>query len=168
MARKDKTLLERGIFKQTISSSLFKNQDLLHVICDGNIPESQKEKIEIFKDQVKSHIFIDDTVDEQKTFIFYDVDIQEEYGSDTIKNCTVTMYAITHKDMIDNYNVKENSKYVGNRIDILLEIINDILINDKDIANKFGIGELRLASTEVVNLSRFYGSIIKFKVPNFI
>ena len=74
------------------------------------------------------------------------------------------MYLITHADLLDNY-FKEG--YYGNRIDILVEMVENALINDEEVSRNFGIGELSLDSVDIYNSKRFYGRIMIFDVPNF-
>ena len=74
------------------------------------------------------------------------------------------MYAICHRDILDNY-YKEG--YYGNRSDVLSDMIVDTLINDSDICNRFGIGQLQVDSLDVYNSKRFYGCQLVFSVPNF-
>lgn len=123
---------------------------------------SASEIREEFKNHVKSHLFIDDTIEETDSFIYYDVTMPSLEPN--IKSCRVIMYAICHRDILDNYYVEG---YYGNRADILSEMIEDILINDKKVANSFGIGELTLDSVDIYNSTRFYGCIMTFNVPTF-
>ena len=74
------------------------------------------------------------------------------------------MYAICQRDTIEE---NDSEKYFGDKIDALLQMIEDALINDRDVVNSFGIGELLIDSIDIYNSVRFYGNIITFSVPNF-
>ena len=74
------------------------------------------------------------------------------------------MYLICHRDILEGYS-KEG--YFGDRIDILSQMVEDSLVNDKEVSNSFGIGELNLDSIEPYNSTRFYGCSMVFSVPNF-
>lgn len=161
MSRK-KTTAERGKFKTEISSALYKNADIRELILGDTSGMSKKQIQTAFKDHVKSHLFIDDTITEATTFIFYDVRLL--YLHTNTKTCQVMMYVICHRDVLENY-AKEG--YYGDRIDILSQMIEDTLINDKEVANSFGIGELTLDSVDIYNAQRFYGCIMNFSVPAF-
>lgn len=161
MARK-KTTAERGRFKTEISGALYKNEDIRELLLGDTSGMSAAQIRTAFKEQVKSHLFIDDTITESKTFIFYDV--RFPYMRDQTKTCQVVMYAMCHRDILEDYS-KEG--YIGDRIDILSQMIEYTLINDDEIANSFGIGRLSLDSIDIYNSLRFYGCILTFSVPNF-
>ena len=130
-----------------------------------NIETDKMDNSEIrvnFKKHVKSHLFIDDTIQETSSFIFYDIILP--FIKPNIKTCKILLYAICHRDILDNY---YKDGYFGNRADILTQMIENVLINDKKIVNEFGIGELSLDSVDIYNSNRFYGYIMTFSVPNF-
>lgn len=161
MSRK-KTTAERGKFKTEISSALYKNANIRELILGDTSGMSARQIQTAFKKHVKSHLFIDDTITDATTFIFYDVRLM--YLHTQTKTCQVVMYAICHRDILESY-TKEG--YFGDRIDILSQMIEDTLINDKEVANSFGIGELTLDSIDIYNSQRFYGCIMNFSVPAF-
>jgi len=161
MARK-KTLIERGKFKSEITTALYKNENIREMLLGDTTGMSNSEIRTNFKQYVKSHLFIDDTITEAKTFIFYDVAIPSL--QEQIKSCRVVMYLICSRDILENY-FKEG--YYGDRIDILSQMVEDTLINDEEVANSFGIGKLKLDSVDIYNANRFYGCILYFDVPSF-
>lgn len=153
---------ELGTFKENIHAALFQSENIRELLLGDTSGMSNKEIRNAFKEQVKSHLFIDDTITEAKTFIFYDVHFS--YMGSNVKSCEVVMYLISHRSILDDY-AKEG--YHGNRPDILAQMIEDLLINDDDIVNEFGIGRLKLDSVDFYNSNRFYGRIMIFEVPNF-
>lgn len=159
---KNLTLSERGKFKIEIITSLYKNKDIREMLIGDTSEKPTKELAKEFKNYVKSHLFIDDTITETKTYIFYDV-IFPNLHTHT-KECNVIMYLICHRNILDDY-AKEG--YYGNRIDALSQMVIDALINDKETANSFGIGELTLDSVDVYNSQRMYGCELRFSVPSF-
>ena len=161
MARK-KTTAERGKFKAEISGALYKNKDIRELLLGDTSGKSATEVRMAFKEQVKSHLFIDDTITDAKTFIFYD--IRFPYMRAQTKTCQVIMYVMCHRNILETY-TKEG--YYGDRVDILSQMIEDTLINDEATANSFGIGSLSLDSIDIYNSLRFYGCIMTFNVPNF-
>ena len=160
--KKNKTTAERGKFKKEIHTALYKNENIRELILGDTSGMSAKELQTAFKEHVKSHLFIDDTITETTTYIFYDVIFP--ILNSNIKNCQVVMYAICHRDILDDYS-KEG--YFGDRIDVLTQMIEDSLINDEEVSNSFGIGKLVLDSINVYNAYRFYGCILTFEVPTF-
>lgn len=161
MARK-KTTAERGKFKQEIHSALYKSSDIKELLLGDTNGMSSAKVRTLFKERVKSHLFIDDTISDMTTYIFYDVAIPQAHSN--TKNCRVIMYLICHRDILEDYS---KDGYFGDRIDILSQMVEDALINDKDVVNNFGIGELTLDSIDPYNSTRFYGCMMIFSVPNF-
>lgn len=159
---KSKTTRERGQFKLEIQSALYKNENIRELLLGDTSGMKKAEILAAFKNHVKSHLFIDDTITETDTFIFYDVIFPSL--KENMKNCKVVMYLICHRDILETYH---KDGYVGDRIDILCEMVEDTLLNDNETVNSFGIGELQLESISIYNATRFYGCIMNFSVPNF-
>lgn len=162
MTTRKKTTAERGKFKQEITSALYKSADIRDLLLGDTSGMSTSDKQKSFRKHVKSHLFIDDTIEETDSFIFYDVRLPDLAAQ--IKDCQVVLYAICHRDILDDY-VKEG--YFGNRADILSQMIEDCLINDEEVANSLGIGKLSLDSVDLYNATRFYGVVMIFNVPDF-
>lgn len=162
MTTRKKSTAERGKFKQEITSALYKSADIRDLLLGDTSGMSTSDKQKSFRKHVKSHLFIDDTIEETDSFIFYDVRLPDLAAQ--IKDCQVVLYAICHRDILDDY-VKEG--YFGNRADILSQMIEDCLINDEEVANSFGIGKLSLDSVDLYNATRFYGVVMIFNVPDF-
>lgn len=159
---KSKTISERGKFKTEISTALYKNADIRDLILGDTEGMSPTQIQNAFKEHVKSHLFIDDTITDATSYIFYDV--RFPYVRSNTKTCQVVMYAICHRDILETYS-KEG--YYGDRSDILAQMIENTLINDDDVSMNFGIGKLELDSLDIYNATRYYGCIMYFSVPNF-
>lgn len=141
---------------------MYKSQNIRELLLGNTNDKSAKEIQQEFKNHVKSHLFIDDTIEETDSFIFYDVVFPSLKPQ--IKDCKVVMYLICHRDILDDY---YKDGYFGNRADVLSQMVEDTLINDKKTVNGFGIGELSLDSIDIYNSTRFYGCIMTFSVPTF-
>lgn len=162
MAMRKKTTAERGKFKKNIHEALYNSNDIKELLLGDISGMSASDKQKLFRKHVKSHLFIDDTIEETDSYIFYDVRLPDL--TPQIKNCQVVLYAICHRDILDDY-VKEG--YFGNRADVLSQMIEECLINNEEVINKFGIGELSLDSVDLYNATRFYGVVMIFNVPDF-
>jgi len=162
MGRKQRTIADRGLFKEKIQTALYKNNDIKELILGDLTGKKQSEIMKEFKDHVKSHLFIDDTIEETGSFIFYDVGLP--FVHPEIKTCQVTMYIIVHRDILEDY-TKEG--YHGNRADILAEMVQDTLLNDDEVCRSFGIGPMEIYALYPYNSRRFYGVQIILEVPNF-
>lgn len=159
---KRNVLAEKGQFKKQIHSALYKNPQIRELIL-GDTSNMSSSDIQIaFKNHVKSHLFIDDTITETDTFIFYDVIFPTL--TTHLKQCNVIMYLISHRDILENY---QKEGYHGDRIDILSQMVVETLVEDEKTANSFGIGKLNIDSVNIYNTKRFYGCMIKFSVPDF-
>ncbi len=156
------TTAERGRFKEEINTALYKSEEIKELLLGDTNGMSSSTIHSEFQKYVKSHLFIDDTIKETRTFIFYDVFIPQIYSN--IKECKVVMYLICHLDILDNY-FKEG--YYGNRADVLSQMVENVLINDTTKSYSFGIGRLKLDSVNPYNSKKFYGCIMEFGVPNF-
>lgn len=158
---KSRQLNDAGMFKEFITSALFENDEIRNMILGKEVSSDKKTQIDVFKKKVHSHLFVDDTVLETDTFIFYDVYIP--YANSTIKTNKLIIYCICHRDILDNYTL---DGYHGNRVDILSELIEETLYDD-EIRKKFGIGELSVEGVNIYNATRFYGRELRFDIPNF-
>lgn len=161
---RQKTTVERGNFKNEIHTALYKNDNIKYILLGDTAGKSASEIRRLFREHVKSHLFIDDTITETESFIFYDV-VFPILHSNT-KECRVILYAICHRDILDNEELQIEG-YSGNRADILSESIEDCLINNEETANSFGIGKLSLDSVDIFNDKRFYGCVMIFTAQNF-
>ena len=152
---------ERGTYKTRITNALLQSDNIKDIILGDTEGMSEIEKINKFKSHVNSHLFIDDTIKDTATYIFFDV-IMSSMRSQT-KNIEVLVYAICHRDILENY---QKEGFYGNRADILSEMIEDTLLDEK-IVKEFGIGDLTLDNVEIYNSTIFYGCIMTFSVYNF-
>lgn len=160
MARK-LTTKELGLYKTRISNALLKSDDIKDLMFGDTSNLSQKDFLLEFKDHVNSHLFIDDTIKDTSTYIFFDVSLPRLRPQ--VKTIQVYIWAICHRDILENY-TKEG--YFGNRADILAEMIEETLL-DEDIVKEFGIGDLELDNVDIYNSTTFYGRILAFSVNNF-
>lgn len=156
------TTAELGRYKAIISKALLQNAEIRGLILGDTSGMNAATLRAEFKEHVKSHLFIDDTVTDSTTYIFYDV-FCPSLRTNT-KRCQIVMYVICHRDILDDY-VKDG--YYGNRADILTQMVENTLVNDEKTANGFGIGKLTLDSIDIYNSSRFYGRTLTFGVSNF-
>lgn len=157
-----RTTKERGLYKEKIKQALFSSDNISEILLGDTSSMTTGNKAKAFRKFVKSHLFIDGTLDKVGTYIFFDV--LTGSVSSQIKNCTVVMYVICHRDILDDY-YKEG--YYGNRADVLSQMIEDCLICDEKVANSFGIGKITLDSVDIYNSQDYYGCIMTFSAPDF-
>lgn len=157
-----KTTVERAKFKLEINKALFQSEDIRDLILGDTSGMSLDTIRSKFKKRVFSHLFVDDTIEDADTFIFYDVIFPSLH--EHTKRCQVHMYLICHRDILNNYS---RDGYYGDRIDILSEMVENALINDDKTVVKFGIGNLTLDELMVYNTRRFYGVHLVLSVPSF-
>ena len=94
-----KTTAERGKFKKEIQTALYKNPDIRELLIGDISKMSAVDLRKKFKEHVKSHLFIEDTITETSTYIFYDIRMPVLHS--TTKDCTVIMYLICHRDILE-------------------------------------------------------------------
>ena len=121
MTTRKKTTAERGKFKQEITSALYKSADIRDLLLGDTSGMSTSDKQKSFRKHVKSHLFIDDTIEETDSYIFYDVVFPTLRAN--IKTCQVVLYAVCHRDILDTYS---NEKFPGNRADALAQMVEDL------------------------------------------
>lgn len=156
-----KSIKERGLFKQNIKNMLFASDDVMRVLVDNFEGLTAKQKREKFLESVKSHLFIDDTLTEKGTYIFFDIVVQN-IASQT-KECKIVMYLVCHRDLLDDF---ELEGFYGNRADVLSQAVERALLN-KENAKQFGIGDLLLSSVDIYNSSNYYGVQMIFDAECF-
>lgn len=162
MKQNKKKIFELGKFKSKIHAALYKSDDIKELLLGDVSGKTTTEMRKLFKEHVKSHLFIDEVITETDSFIFYDVTLPS--FEETTKTCQIQLYAVCHRDILDNYS-KEG--FYGNRADILTEMIEKALICDEETSESFGIGHLELNHIGVYNGRNVYGHVLQFSVPNF-
>lgn len=155
------TTKERGIYKTRIVNALLQSDNIKDIILGDTSELTQTDILTKFKNHVNSHLFIDETIKDTSTYIFFEVFMPQLRPQ--VKTTKILMYAICHRDILENY-TKEG--YFGNRADILSEMIEETLL-DSDIVKKFGIGDISLDNVDIYNSVTFYGCIMTFNVSNF-
>lgn len=155
------TTKERGLFKTRILNALLKSDNVKDLILGDTSNLTPNEVLSKFRTHVNSHLFIDETIKDTSTYIFFDVTMP--FMRPQTKSIQIFMYAICHRDILEDY-AKEG--YFGNRADILSEMIEETLLDDK-IVKEFGIGDLSLDNVDIYNSTTFYGLIMVFEVKNF-
>lgn len=155
------TTKERGQYKTKINNALFCSQNIKEILFGDTTKMPPQEMISAFKSRVKSHLFIDETIKDTGTYIFYDVVMPVLRPQ--VKTCKLVMYAICHRDILENYSKED---YFGNRADILSQMIEETLL-DKEIVKDFGIGDLSIDSIDIYNSTTYYGVTMTFIVPTF-
>lgn len=158
---RDITIRERGEYKMRINNALLKSDNIRDLLLGDDQGSTKTETLLKFKEHVMSHLFIDETIKDTQTYIFFDVLIPQI--EPRVKTVQVIMYAVCHRDILENY---YKSGYYGNRTDILSEMIEECL-TDESIVKEFGIGDIQLQQLDVYNSTTFYGCIMVFETKNF-
>lgn len=158
------TIRQLGTYKSAITEALYKDPEIVELLL-GDVSGKTKPAIRAeFKDHVKSHLFIEDTVENTWSYIFYDVYLPELHYR--LKNVAIKLVCLCHRDILETYDspVDENGepKYPGNRVDALAQMVEQRLVDDPEISKEFGIGRLKLDSVQVFNGVHFYGLILDF------
>ncbi len=154
-----KTLKELGEYKTRVQNALINSEKIRKLILGST--DKPTKVIKEFRKHVNSHLFIDDKIQETDTYIFFDIFMPMLRPQ--VKNVKILIYAICHRDILEDYT---EDGYYGNRADILAELIEETLL-DPTIVKEYGIGDLSLDSIDIYNASSFYGRIMAFSVPNF-
>lgn len=155
-------LRQIGDYKSRIISSLYKSVDLKKVLLDNYELDAKTKCTKEFKEHVKSHMFVDGTVTDTASYIFFDVVIPNMRT--TTKEVQIIMYVVAHREILDEPVELEN--VTGNRADILSMLVEDALA-DKEVASQFGIGDLTCEEALIYNGKDVYGRQLIFSSVDF-
>lgn len=178
-------------YKNVIINLLLNNKDFISLMNPPKPPHRQLEiqdmllggtwfingkKYEI-QGQLFDHNFVDETTDEEKTFVFVETDIdiirQDLFTDFNLYVCifsSKTLIRITDDTMPSINDVEEMGYEVGhygNRIDILCDVVDRILNGNKKIK---GVSDVepypRGFCTLYTPNNKYYGKCLKYKVTN--
>jgi len=153
---------ELGSYKQKIISLLYDSELIKHSLLGNLYIGKTDEQVEsMLASQIFNRLYIDGFVSEPKCYIFVETIIPRLHTN--VKDCKVMIQVLCHKQIM-NYS---KSGYIGTRVDIVCEQIEEILIQNKINANKFGIGEIVLTGVDVMGDVNYYGRKLELTVPNF-
>lgn len=159
-------LTELGTFKSKIAPRLYESENLRGILLgedyDSLYPTEDDVKTALDR-HVFPHLSIDHKAIGPGTYIYYDTHVPQV--SSMLKTCNITLYALCHKDDLNI--VCSNTKYEGNRIDILAQAMEEIILNNETLQT-LGIGKMELKSVIIYNCKpTVYGKVLEFSVPNF-
>ena len=178
-------------YKNVIINLLLKNNDFVTLMNPQKPPHNQLEiqdmllggtwfidrkKYEV-QGQLFDHNFVDDTTDEEKTFVFVETDInmirQNIFTDFGLYICIFTSKSLIRitDDTVPSINEVEGMGYevghYGNRIDILCDTVDRILKGNRKIK---GIGNIEPAERGFCTLyspnNKYYGKCLKYNVTN--
>lgn len=159
-----KSLKMIGSYKNKISSTLFKNDDIQKLLIgkDYDLLE-KKELYKLMGKHILSHEFIDNIIEQAETNIYYDITISAI--SSTVNSCKLYLYCICDRKILDSIKTYEykNEIIFGNKADILSCVVNDILMSIEDI----GVGGFEFLDSNIINTKECYGRVLVYKVPDF-
>lgn len=156
---KTKNILELGNVKKNVESMLFKDETVRQLLGDG---ENIQDARSFFREHCKTHLFVDDTLTEKGSFIFFDTSISDiNYQTKTTR---IHMIVMCHRDLLDV--IPSVDGLSGNRADMLAEAVSNTLLSAEN-TNQFGIGELSLEDVDIYNSKDYYGRVLIFEVKNF-
>ena len=140
-------------YKQQLTSLVINNEAIVKLINEQDIDNPE----DLIYHNVYDFVRIPETIDEERTYICFKVDVPEVYRSSFLfKQLIITVYVISHqKQMI--------TEYGGTRIDLIGALIDKMLNGRRDIGKK----KLELIS----NIEDGVGSkhrcrILKFKAED--
>ena len=140
-------------YKNTLMEDLLTNKSIVELINE-NI--STEKASSLVYEQVFPYEFIPETVEEGKTFICVDVDIQRTIDK-TFLLPTLFVWVFTHKSLL-------RLPQGGVRTDKLWSEIAKVINGSR----KYGLGELELASVKrFAPITDFQGKVMTFSAKDF-
>lgn len=179
-------------YKNVIINLLLKDNDFVTLMNPQKPPHNQlgiqdmllggtwfidNKKYEV-QGQLFDHNFVTDTIEEEKTFVFVETDIdmirQNIFTDFNLYICIFTaktLMRITDNSTPSINEVEEMGYEVGhygNRIDVLCDIVDRILNGNKKIK---GISDVTPAQRGFCTIyspnSKYYGKCLKYNISNF-
>lgn len=178
-------------YKNTIINLLIKNENFVKLI---NPQPSECSKIKITdvllggtwiyngkKYEEQGHVFdynfVNETIIDEKTFVFVETDIetvrQNLFTDFNLYICIFTPKSLvritddTVPSLMDIEEMGYESSFYGNRVDILCDVVDGILNENKKIK---GIGYIEPAPRGYVTIycpnNKYYGKRLKYKISN--
>lgn len=148
-----------GQYKIKISSALRKSDNIKEILLGVGYDEELAE-VDLEK-YIIDHLYDDDIITETKTYILFDVDMDNMRPN--TKDCNVIMKFICNKSILDDY---QKDGYYGNRTDILTQMVEEI-ITDEEVVDEFGIGDIQFRKVGIYETKTMYGRIARLFVPDF-
>lgn len=140
-------------YKNRLMEDLLTNESIVALINENVTPDNSRS---LCYTQVFPCEFIPDTVEEGKTFVFFDVDIQRTINK-TYLSPTIYIWIIAHKSKL---RLPEG----GVRTDKLCAKIADAINGSR----RYGLGELNLYSIKrFAPLTGFTGKVMTFHATDF-
>lgn len=150
--------------------------DILDVLVGGEFLINGKKYEE--QGYIFDHNFVDDTITQEKTFVFVETDIDTVRDNMFVDfNLYVCIFSSKNLIRLNKTTsptvkqVKDMGYYAstyGNRIEILCDIVDRILNGSNDFES---IGEVTPAPRNHVTIyapnSKYYGKCLKYKITNY-
>lgn len=155
-------LRQKGEYKSKIFTSLYKSTDLKKVLLDNYELDEKTKCTKDFKEHCKSHLFVDGTLSDCGSYIFFDVVIPNMRTQ--TKTVQILMYVVAHRDILDEAVALDG--VTGNRADVLAMLVEDALTNP-ETAKQFGIGDLTCEEALIYNGKDYYGTQLTFTAVDF-
>lgn len=179
-------------YKNKIINLLLKNKDFIKLVNPTPNECAEIDIIDVLiggqwiingkKYEEQGHIFdynfVDDTITQEKTFVFIETDI-DSIRDNIFTDFNLYVCIFTSKNLvrltahsIPTINQVKNMGYFastyGNRIDILCDVVDKTLNGTDKIK---GIGNVQAASRNYVSMylpnSKYYGKCLKYKITNY-
>lgn len=155
-------LIELGSYKQKIISALSTSDNIKKLLLGENYENEDYDVDDELKKYIYPFLFTEETQTNVQSYIF--VEIFAPKISNSTKDVRVLIQVLSHRDQIDY----QKDGYLGTRPDICAQMIEKILIDNKELAREFGIGSLTLEYVGVLDkFTKYYGRELGFTVPNF-
>ncbi len=178
-------------YKNKIINLLIKNKDFVNLMNPQQSPHKNISDKDMLlggiwyfegkkyeeQGQIFDYNFVDDTIVQEKIFVFVETDI-DYIRKDTFVDFNLYICIFTPKSLVritdntipsinDVEMMGYNAGYYGNRIDILCDITDRILNGSKKIK---GIGDIKPADRNFCTIytpsNKYYGKCLKYRITN--
>lgn len=160
-------LNELGEYKDTLVKILMSSEDVMTILLGKDYQDLDEIDV-AFDEHVYTALFVDGVQLNTGTFVYFDT-YTSGIGTH-IKDLVLEVDIVCSRDILNKYSDIPSSirkKYTGNRVDKIANCIENVLTENKDNANKFGIGELSLKKVGTINTKDYYGRSLIFASSDF-
>lgn len=144
-------------YRQKIMSAIINDKDICELVLDRTISEIDSDiQDELTDKYIFKYAFVPDSIDEENTYITFDLSAQRMSNSPLFKNITLSFFMFSHHNIM-RYSTGDL------RTDLIDERIQSLFNENRD----FGFGIMYCESDSPLRIGNaHYGRQLSFKVKD--
>jgi len=152
-------LKDLGVYKANVQSVILQSTEICELLIGETYNKENVDELILYK-YFYPYLYVDSTQTEEKAFICMEVTVPRVIDF-SYKDMKIIIWCCSHKGIM-NYSKPD---FLGTRVDILADMIDRKL----NTSNKFGIGRLKLDSSNYIYPANnnYYGRELVYKCVEF-